>query len=672
MLPQYRDPTADFIKNDLHILVRKQKWKTLQQKLSILINNSKSPSATSVQQKQQLESMVRQVDENGRTPLSLACGKSSAPPEIIDQFIQAYPHATSIGDKNDNLPLHHFCHSYGRNVDTTSTMSLPTEDVKDEAYSTDIKVLHLLHSACPTGVQHVNSYGNTPLHIYVEHQCANNISQKTLNVALKLLGLNPGAASEPNRGGSLPLHYIVKKTTKSASAVTVTQPNAKALVRTLIKELHKANPEAEKTRNNAGLTPFFVAVIYNASIDIWQELLVRYPRAAKMQNGRGVTPIPAFWNMFVSLKAKTRYLNLSEEQALAEGEIIEKNRVQMSRIESLQDLRTKAPAPIIDFWLKMELMTRAVCYDTISAKLPAGEKWRPLHSISSVEECPCDALKFALQLYRDEACKINKNGELPLHVLVRSGRHNLTARQAENIKSMIGHLVRAHPSGVARLDSKGHLPLHLALRSGKTWNCGIQSLIDPAKTTAKIRDPGTGLFPFMLAAVGNPRPNEEDSRDDVDVGTTGQVDNSFDLERLNTVYQLLTVCPNLVFPHKFIKKGASNKNDLQERSAEILSSLQHKRDQEQDTETTMKMLKLQKLVKRLQQENAMLAAGNSTSSRCAEQYEMVLIDDIPVEEVTGSPKKTKRVTSSGIGKVQKSKLGHRRSLSFFQKKGAIS
>jgi hypothetical protein len=67
-LPQCQDITADFVKNKLHRLVKKKRWSELQHQLMILSRSDKS-SFSIASEKEQLQLMIRQVDENGRTPL---------------------------------------------------------------------------------------------------------------------------------------------------------------------------------------------------------------------------------------------------------------------------------------------------------------------------------------------------------------------------------------------------------------------------------------------------------------------------------------------------------------------------------------------------------------------------------------------------------------------------
>jgi hypothetical protein len=127
------------------------------------------------------------------------------------------------------------------------------------------------------------------------------MTQTSLRVAHALLNLDPGVAHHVNKSGSLPMHYIGKRNYYSAhQSENPTQIKEKAFISSFLIDLHEANPNAVMATNNFGATPFLVAVIYNASYEVWQELLSLYPEAATLQSGRGMSPIATFWNMFVA------------------------------------------------------------------------------------------------------------------------------------------------------------------------------------------------------------------------------------------------------------------------------------------------------------------------------------------------------------------------------------
>jgi len=54
--------------------------------------------------------------------------------------------------------------------------------------------------------------------------------------------------------------------------------------------------------------------------------------------------------------------------------------------------------------------------------------------------------------------------------------------------------------------------LHIALRSGKTWDSGINKFFKAEQRGIKIKDTATGIFPFMLAAIGNKNPSSDEGR----------------------------------------------------------------------------------------------------------------------------------------------------------------
>jgi ankyrin repeat protein len=579
-LPQCRDMSNVQVSTELHAMITQQKWKRATRALEILTDTRKSSRTTSNKMerkyKAKLELYVRQIDENGRTPLSLACGSSSAPADIIRLLLRAYPHAAGMEDKNDNLPIHHFCHSYRRTNNSTMSL-LDSRDAEDEVKGSfdekddgaqELEVLEMLNKVWIRGVTSLNTYGNLPLHVHVEHQCANNLNKQTLRVALRLLELNSAAAMTKNRGGSLPLHYVGKASLKS-HVVPLTSNESKKEIQSLIKGLHDAYPEAVKVKNQLGSTPFFVSVIYNADQEVWNELLLRYPQAATNDNDRGITPISAFWNMFVSAKAKARYLNLTPEQSNEEGKIIKKNRKEMSSIKSRAHFEDSASSRLMDFWAKMELMLRSSALGTPVLSPQIRDNWQPVHAIVKVDECPSDVLKFALQMYKEEAEEVDANGELPLHLASRIPSGGVTRgggsnkKQDENTKAMITRLVDVYPAATNHFNMDGRFPLHIAIASGKTWDFGIQALVNADKSTIHIPDPVTGLFPFMLAATGGTSGSSRYA-----IADSGSSEQN---ASLTTAFELLRASPQLMNTSAEKEKvGRAKELKLREKNLELL------------------------------------------------------------------------------------------------------
>merc|ERR1712154_398429 len=61
----------------------------------------------------------------------------------------------------------------------------------------------------------------------------------------------------------------------------------------------------------------------------------------------------------------------------------------------------------------------------------------------------------------------------------------------------------ANPSSPAMVkDGNGRLPLHIGCEIGLEWDNGLKTVLDAHSLAVETADPMTGLYPFMLAAVG--------------------------------------------------------------------------------------------------------------------------------------------------------------------------
>ena len=77
---------------------------------------------------------------------------------------------------------------------------------------------------------------------------------------------------------------------------------------------------------------------------------------------------------------------------------------------------------------------------------------------------------------------------------------SLSGVSSERSDDLIRMLVEACPSATSALDREGKTPLANAAASGKTWEAGIERLLQAAPEALGWCDEKTGLPPFLLAA----------------------------------------------------------------------------------------------------------------------------------------------------------------------------
>lgn len=142
--------------------------------------------------------------------------------------------------------------------------------------------------------------------------------------------------------------------------------------------------------------------------------------------------------------------------------------------------------------------------------------WWPIHALVRTPFCRPYVLQMALFVRRDELAKWNDRGMLPLHEAVSCRRVQqqdfpLQVRD-DDVPDMplfskwglimIRHLLEAYPEAANLRTRSGRSALHLAVESNQSWDA-IQLLLAAAPDSLTTQDSETGLYPFMLAAVGS-------------------------------------------------------------------------------------------------------------------------------------------------------------------------
>ena len=129
---------------------------------------------------------VREEDHLMSSPLHVAA-RANAPLDVIRTLVNAYPDATRLLDKDERLPLHWACH-----------------------VNASLAVIQTLLDPFSSGVLvEERKYGYTPLHITVQRD-------GDVNVLASLISPHPRVAAIPDNSGTLPIHVVCKKGSKSA------------------------------------------------------------------------------------------------------------------------------------------------------------------------------------------------------------------------------------------------------------------------------------------------------------------------------------------------------------------------------------------------------------------------------------------------------------------------
>eukprot|EP00568_Trieres_chinensis_P001278 CAMPEP_0183309796 /NCGR_PEP_ID=MMETSP0160_2-20130417/25549_1 /TAXON_ID=2839 ORGANISM="Odontella Sinensis, Strain Grunow 1884" /NCGR_SAMPLE_ID=MMETSP0160_2 /ASSEMBLY_ACC=CAM_ASM_000250 /LENGTH=462 /DNA_ID=CAMNT_0025473873 /DNA_START=71 /DNA_END=1459 /DNA_ORIENTATION=+ len=195
------------------------------------------------------------------------------------------------------------------------------------------------------------------------------------------------------------------------------------------------------------------------------------------------------------------------------------NLKRMDEVKSTADLTGK----LKDTWDKTLALLWAA--STGSMDMPIiGGGWHAVHAIANINRdclykrwCPSLVLWFALKLYPEQAKWADRDGNLPLHLATMNDRFHrhlefqTTDLDDESVEILrrtqareVQMLSELYPTAAKTLNKEGRLPLHLLAEfGGVTESVDVfDALLDAAPKAIRVRDPKTGLFPYMVKAVG--------------------------------------------------------------------------------------------------------------------------------------------------------------------------
>jgi hypothetical protein len=299
-------------------------------------------------------------------------------------------------------------------------------------------------------------------------------------------------------------------------------------------EAHPESVQIASTENRD--LPIHLACRYQADTPMLEALLRDYPKTALQSTKWGWTPIMTLWACRTTNEIKNNDTTLP-------------------------------PNDNDDFWNKVFVILRAAarshsmnsdnfdgigcikvngedlkCSDldnsqNTSSVLAAGQEDRIffVHAAVSLgaQDCPIEVLSYVMEKYPKQVFQRDQRGHLPLHVAIQkvSWSKHKKWRLKPKEKPFLTCLLKAHPES-ARERIYGDLdryPLHSAVANGHTWSQGVKDIFLNAPEVLIVRDSFTGLFPFQLAGV--PIAQE----------------NSCEIDKLETVYQLLKARPDVIY-----------------------------------------------------------------------------------------------------------------------------
>mmetsp|Transcript_42459 Transcript_42459/g.128850 ORF Transcript_42459/g.128850 Transcript_42459/m.128850 type:complete len:427 (-) Transcript_42459:233-1513(-) len=122
--------------------------------------------------------------------------------------------------------------------------------------------------------------------------------------------------------------------------------------------------------------------------------------------------------------------------------------------------------------------------------------FRLLHSVIGLR-CPAVIIWHALNLYPHQIQEHDQHGRYPLAIASMNA-----GTESRVIKMLLLPQKGFVYAAAIPLRENGRLPLTLSIVVGRNYDDGMRELLRAAPNAIEARDQETGLYPFMLAAVG--------------------------------------------------------------------------------------------------------------------------------------------------------------------------
>ena len=176
---------------------------------------------------------------------------------------------------------------------------------------------------------------------------------------------------------------------------------------------------------------------------------------------------------------------------------------------------------------------------------PTNGNDQDLGNSTSILSSDMETIRLLVHQHPPSIClRDSLTGSLPIHLALEHNPHAV---------EVIAYLLKLYPRSVSLPDGNGRLPLHISLlKESPAW----KRVLELNPMNLEVRDPVTGLLPFMLAAVSKmPLPLEKDITTDNTTKmdevpkelNSGQQQQAQMVENdsLSTTYHLLRRNPNL-------------------------------------------------------------------------------------------------------------------------------
>ena len=537
--------TGSGVTTDLHRFARAAEWQTLRQVLTATAG-SEYPFTVSA---------AGQPDENGRTPLMLACRHgSSFPSDVARLLLVANNHAASkfVAQPNGGeLTCLHIAATAG----------------------CSLEVLETLLAGAPASIHMTDENGNMPLHAAVNngrYHCASAAANGASSSSPP-----QDIAFESKKGNMGNVFDVIDEASTYEEENSIGGGSSTFLGSATGFESHidlvdacelliQAYPDALLHRNRRGETPLILAMYRRASEDVISLLLRKGgSESVEISDGFGSLPLhfidrapslkivsdmvhlypegticlnemyeetplysamlgncdPAVLKILLDAcpepKMAANHLNKEGKSAIqfgweqlftpsivaAEDQDEEDARIEKSRklVESATSIKEIKGTHVGKWWEKASVLLQASYHNSTHLDDTSGligeRSWSPCHAAAGIV-CPDEMFKFVLQLHPDQVTSRDEYGNTPYHICA--------LRCSEIPKDVLYTVINAGPSDAALIQNQdGNTPLHLAILFSASPDM-LQIMLATGSKAACIKN-NSGLTPLALAlAHGTP------------------------------------------------------------------------------------------------------------------------------------------------------------------------
>lgn len=428
------------------------------------------------------------LDEDGRTPLHLAC-IHGVPSKLLLRLLFVQRDAAGVVDTiSKSLPLH-IAIEHERNLE----------------------VIDKLIRGYPQGSWQPDGQGRTPLVWAVEMARRIQLDENPpVNSTYWGFPVRQGEAEwqmHQERIWSTVLALLENRDSRRKSLIP---PEYKLIVQSLATGAPPAVIQFFVVIGKAALElddlagpALSLCISRQYPVKLLKELIdavsIGLPKLYKDTNGRGLVSLHYKVGCVVKETAdgQTSSFRMTMQQAA--------NAMHPSHHEAGDELLFDPPAPYVEWWEKLQFLISlwgSHEYDDVDNEELIHEELL-LHNALSNSDAPPSLIQLLAALYpHSTELEHPRTHALPIHLACRVWRYRTTPpRKGEKeigLDKVVTQLLDGDSSR-CRKRYKDRLPLHHAIAAGKPWDF-IKPLVSIDRRSLHQRDPSTKLYPFQLAA----------------------------------------------------------------------------------------------------------------------------------------------------------------------------